>query len=263
MVLASAALLHSKPADARNGNIYLQLAPSWGVYNTDEVIIDDTEDGASEPKFPQAGFTPQLKIGFNLFGWAGAELDTAVFGWDLFNVKRGGGGFLGGAVRITPLEILTHILAEDVEIPSLVPEGPVSWKDRPFDLGVTFGGGYHMVGEDYAYQGPYFKWALDAQFYITPQFALGIELPFRHVFLEPFRYTNYEDSLGLCTDGADAYGYAGDNKTDPIPPQPSRNPYKPFEVNASQLDSLCDDPAPAAMFFAPTFTITGAFDFGI
>src|SRR5688572_31240380 len=45
-----------------------------------------------------------------------------------------GAGYVGGVVRITPLEVLSYALPDTVEIPSLFPKGPVTWKNRPFDL---------------------------------------------------------------------------------------------------------------------------------
>ena len=45
-----------------------------------------------------------------------------------------GGVYAGGVARITPLEVLSYILPDTVEIPSLIPAGPVTWKNRPFDL---------------------------------------------------------------------------------------------------------------------------------
>lgn len=243
---------------ARNGGLYFELAPAWGFYFTDEVIVEDGDDDSG--RFPAPGFTPQLKLGVNLFGFGGVEADIAAFGWDLGNVERGGGGFVGGAVRVTPLEFLTFVIPETVEIPSLVPAGPVTWRNRPFDLGFYMGGGYTIVGEDYAYQGGYFKWGFDLKFFITPQLAVGIDLPFRHTLLEPFRYTNYAESIGLCTDHEDAYGFLGGQRVD-VAPSPTRA--RAVEISADQMDDLCDEPPPGALFFAPAFTIAGVFDFGI
>ncbi len=254
------AIVCAAPAAARNGGLYLELAPSWGFYVSDEVVIDKDPD--TNQKFPEAGFTPQLKLGVNLFGWAGAEADIAAFGWDVFDQQRGGGGFVGGAFRITPLEIFTYILPDTVEIPSLLPRGPVTWKNRPFDLGIYMGGGWGLVGEDYAYQGGYFKWGFDLKFFVTPQFAVGIDLPFRHTFYEPFRYVDFNNARGFCTDHEQGFGYAGDNRVD-VEPSLSRNTYRPFEVASSDADDVCDQPAPGAFFFAPAFTVAGVFDFGI
>lgn len=250
-------LLASPAGLARNGGIYLEIAPAWGYFLTDEVVIEDGDDDGSV--FPQAGFTPALKLGVNLFGFVGAELDVTAHAWDLGIVERGGAGYVGGVVRATPLELLTFVMPETLELPSLVPAGPVTWHDRPFDVGVYVGGGYHMVGEDYAYQGGYLHWGVDLKLFLTPNFAVGLDLPFRHVLYEPFRFVDYQDSQGFCTDGGDAYGRGGVKVT----PTPERGFFQPLEFNASDIESECDGAAPSALLFSPSLTITGVFDFGI
>ena len=252
-----AVLLASTSALARNGGLYFELAPSWGFYSTDEVIIEEGNDDFSD--FPVATFVPALKLGVNLFGWAGVEAHATGHFWDLEN-DRGGAAYAGGTFRITPLEILTYVLPDTVEVPSLFPPGPVTWKNRPFDLGVSFGGGYSLVGEDYAYQGGYFQWGFDVKWFITPNFALGLDFPFRHMLYEPFRYANYGENTGYCTDGEDAYGFgAGGQKFDVDKFASRQGP----QIDAGDIDERCEDPAPAAFFFAPALTITGVFDFGI
>lgn len=258
--LVASLLLAASGAQARNGGLYFELAPSWGFYFTDEAIIEDGDDDNGD--FPEPGFTPQLKLGVNLFGYAGVEADIAAFGWDLDDIERGGGGFVGGAFRVTPLEFLTFVIPETVEIPSLIPQGPVTWRNRPFDVGIYMGGGYGLVGEDYLYQGGYFKWGFDAKFFITPQLAVGIDLPFRHALYRNFRYVDYADSTGFCTDGAQAYGFVGDTRVD-VQPHPDRNVYRGLELQASDADDVCEESAPGALFFAPALTIAGVFDFGI
>lgn len=259
VALLAAVLLAPGAASARNGGLYFELAPSWGFYMTDEVLVDDNEGDPVE--YATASFVPALKIGVNLFGWAGAEVHATGHYLDI-NGDPGGGVYAGGVGRITPLEILSYVLPDTVEIPSLIPAGPVKWKNRPFDLGISFGGGWTLVGEDYAYTGGYFQWGFDLKFFVTPNLAIGLDFPFRHLFYSPFRYADYADRTGFCTDGGDAYGYFGDQKVD-VEPNPNRNVYKGVEIKASQVSSKCKDPAPEALFFAPALTIAGVFDFGI
>lgn len=245
----------ASPAQARNGGLYFELAPAWGFFLTDEVIIEDGDDGGSD--FPVGGFVPQLKLGFHLFGLVGAELDVAAQGWDLGVVDRGGGGYIGGAFRVTPLELLRWVIPEDVRFPDLMHGEQVSWHDRFFDVGLYVGGGYTLIGEDYAYQGAYLKWGFDVKWYITPFFALGLDLPFRNPLYEPFRYTNYSTSKGLCVDGKNAYGRGGI----PVPVMQAR--VTAAELDATDIPSECNGAAPQAVFFAPALTITGVVDFGI
>ena len=249
------AMLTSSSAFARNGSIYLELAPAWGFFSADEVIIEKGNDPG--PTSPPGGFVPQLKVGLNLFGYAGVESDIAALGWDVTNSKRGGTGWVGGVFRITPLELLRWVIPETVKMPSLIPKGPVSWHDRPFDLGLYVGGGYTLIGEDYGYQGKYLKWGADLKFFITPNFALGIDLPVRNMFYEPFRYTNYGDSLGVCTDGADVYTRGGI-------PLPTHDLAVIGSFNASEMGTVCTSGRPPkAWLFSPALTISGVLDFGI
>lgn len=251
--------LFSPSASARNGGLYLELAPAWGFYSTDEVVIEEGNDDYSD--FPVATFVPQLKAGFSLFGWAGAEAQFAGHYWDI-DGDPGGAAYVGGVVRVTPLEVLSYILPDTVEIPSLFPEGPVTWKDRPFDLGFSMGGGYTLVGEDYAYQGSYFQWGFDVKAYITPNFAIGLDFPFRHPLYEPYRFSNFSNRTGFCTDHEQAYGFFGGQKVEV--PDNAGETWPAAEVAATDVDSACSDGNPPdAFFFAPAITITGVFDFGI
>jgi hypothetical protein len=240
--------LSSSPAAARHGGLYLELGTGYGFFDSTEVVVDDDNGNVAS-----SSFAPTVTLGVNLFGWAGVEAEASGHYWGL-GADLGGGAYGGGNVRITPLEALTYVIPQDFRMWS--PQGDVGWKDRPFDLGVSFGGGYTIVGEDYAYQGSYFQWGLDAKFFVTPSFAIGIDLPFRTPTYQPFRYTNFSEGDGLCTDGGDAKGRSGFV----YPPSLNRN--LGDEFNASDL-SGCDGRPPAASFFAPTFTIAGVFDFGV
>ncbi len=256
--------LAAPAAHARHGGLYLELAPSWGFYNTDEVVIEEDQSEASD--FPVATFVPQLKAGFSLFGWAGGEAHIAGhwWGWPEVGGDPGGAGYVGGVVRVTPLEVLSYILPDDVKLPALGPEGvtEVTWKDRPFDLGFSMGGGYTLVGEDYAYQGSYFQWGFDVKAYITPNFAIGLDFPFRHPGYEPFRFANFSERTGFCTDGEQGYGFVAGQRVDVD--RYTGETFPAAEVSAADVDTECDDGrAPEAFFFAPAITISGVFDFGI
>ncbi len=256
LVVLMLALGTSAPAAARNGGLYLELAPSWGFFLTDEVRIENGEN--NDPvDYATASFVPAIKVGVNLFGWAGAEAQLSGHYWDVGG-DVGGGGYVGGVFRATPLEVLSYVLPDTVQLPSLLPRGPVTWKNRPFDLGVSVGGGYTLIGEDYAYQGGYFQWGLDVKFFITPNLAVGLDLPFRHMLYQPFRYTDFNNKKGLCTDGGDAYGFIGATRVDvPVGPR-----VQAVEVNASDSDK-CNTAAPSALLIAPALTIAGVIDFGI
>lgn len=252
--LLVAAFAIATPAAARHGGMYLELAPAYGMFLTDDVIVEDGDDGSGE--LGESSFSPGMKLGLNLFGWAGAEAQFAGHFWGVGS-DPGGGGYAGGVFRITPLEVLSYLLPADFVLPqlSVLPAG--KWADRPFDLGVSIGGGYTIIGEDYAYQGSYFQWGFDLKYFVTPNFALGLDFPFRHTQYQPFRYTDFGDGDGLCTDGAKAFGPSGFE----TPPAAGRNFNDEFR--SADIESRCTQSPPSALFFAPAFTIAGVFDFGI
>lgn len=258
LLVVAVAALAAAPAAARHGGLYFELAPAYGMFLTDDVIVenqDPADKDGGRGNLAESSFSPGVKLGLNLFGWAGAEGQFAGHFWDVGG-DPGGGGFAGGVFRVTPLEVLTYVLPEDFELPALSVTGPGKWKDRPFDLGISIGGGYTLVGEDYAYQGSYFQWGFDLKYFVTPNFALGIDLPFRHTMYQPFRYTDYGDGEGLCTDGAKAFGPSG------FEYQPGPRNFGD-EFKSSDIDSQCKGAPPSALFFAPAFTVAGVFDFGI
>jgi hypothetical protein len=162
-------------------------------------------------------------------------------------------GLGGGVVRLTPLEALTYVIPEDFTMWG--PQGEVGWKDRPFDVGVSFGGGYTIIGEDFAYQGSYFQWGFDTKFFVTPNFAIGVDIPIRTPTYVPLRYTNFGDGDGLCTQGGKSFGRSGIE----YPASPTR--FLGDEFNGRDL-SGCDGTPPAATFITPSLTIAGVFDFG-
>ncbi|MCP4502612.1 MAG: hypothetical protein GY822_21910 [Deltaproteobacteria bacterium] len=254
-LVLSALFFASSSAEARNGGIYLEIAPGYGFFAADEVITENGGDGGEDS--PPNGFIPQLKLGLNLFGYGGVETDIAGHGWDLTNSTRGGGGYVGGVVRVTPLELLRWVIPDTFTLPSLIPEGPVTWHDRFFDLGLYFGGGYTMVGENYAYSGGYLKYGFDVKFFITPYFAIGLDFSVRQAMYSPFRFTHYEKQLGHCTDGGDAIGGITGGT---IEPSTTRSELE--EISFDDVDD-CKNPAPSSFLFAPAITISGVLDFGI
>ena len=242
-------LFFSTEGQARNGAFYFQVAPGYGTYETTEVVIDKSGN------FPETNFTPSLQMGLNLFGYGGFYGEFTAFGWDLTSSNIGGGGFAGGGVRILPLELLQylwpHVWPDMPLIPTASnPEG-VSWHDRPFELGLSWGMGYHMLGEEYAYEAEYTKFGIDLQYFVTDTFAVGLDFPFYTPIFEPVRVTDWEDNMAACVDGGDFVVTKED---------PSR--YRIY--NKDQItDDTCTGVAPRGSFSAAYLTITMLADFGI
>ena len=72
-----AVLLASTAAFARNGGLYFELAPSWGFYSTEEVIIEEGNDTFSD--FPVATAQFERLVSIPLFStMTKAEVDHVV-----------------------------------------------------------------------------------------------------------------------------------------------------------------------------------------
>lgn len=241
------AFLFSNALQARNGAFYFQLAPGYGSYDTKEVIIDKSGN------FPETSFTPSLQMGLSLFGYGGFFGEATAFGWDLTSSDIGGGGFTGGGIRILPLELLQflwpHVWPDMPRIPTASNPDGVTWHDRPFDLGLSFGMGYHMLGEEYAYEANYWKFAIDLQYFLTDNFAVGLDLPFYYPTFDAVRVTDWEDNMAACVDGAD-FEFVAPNQ---------------YQVRPKDqiTEDTCEGAPPRASFSGIYLNITMLVDFGI
>ena len=240
-------LMFAGESTARNGNFYFQVAPGYGTYTTEDIVIDKNGN------LPETNFTPNLQMGLNLFGYAGVFGEATAFGWDLASSNIGGGGFLGGGIRVLPLELLQflwpHVWPDMPLIPTATnPEG-VSWHDRPFELGVYWGLGYHMLGEEYAYEAEYTKLGFDLQYFVTDTFAVGLDFPFYYPTFDAVRITDWEDNRAACVDGA-SFEFVAPNT------------YRSY--NKDQItEDTCSGVPPQGAFNSINLTITMLADFGI
>jgi len=266
-LLSLSVLTLAQSAQARNTNVYFGVDPGYEWYDTTEVIIVKDTDTPQSAWTPPSGFMPRLRLGFNANGYGGAEAFISGHWWGGGD-QLGGGGVAGGALRWYPLEALQHLWA------------PL--KNRPVDLGLSFGAGYTIVGEDFAYQGWFLQYGFDLQIYILPFLAIGFELPIRQMLYQPFRYTNFSGSKrGLCTQGGSAYGNSGrevdrtavrevkypdGSNVGAIGVDPSTGHitgnYILDEKDGSEAGN-CDGVAPKAWMYSPMFTITFLVDFGL
>ena len=237
----------AQATNARNGNFYFQVAPGYGTYDTSTVVIDKSNN------LPEAAFTPSLQMGLNLFGYAGFYGEFAAFGWDVTSSAIGGGGFAGGGIRILPLEFLQflwpHVWPDMPLIPTATNPDGVTWHDRPFELGLSWGFGYHVLGEEYAYEAEYTKFGIDLQYFITDTFAVGLDFPFYTPTFQAVRITDWEDNRVACVDGKD-FVLANSNS------------YYTYDRDQIQ-EGTCTGVAPTGSFSAAYLTITMLADFGI
>lgn len=265
--LGLTALAIAPSAQARNTVAYFGVDPGYQWYDTTELIIDKDPGTPQSEWTPSAGFMPRLRLGFNVSGYGGAEAFISGHWWGSGD-QLGGGGVAGAALRWTPLEVLQNLWT------------PL--KNRPVDLGLSFGAGYTLVGEDFAYQGWFLQYGFDLQVFVFPFLAIGFELPIRQMMYQPFRYTNFSGNrAGLCTQGGTALAddgrevdrtavrevsYPDGSNVGAI--EVDRNTghivgnYILVEKSGSEAGS-CKGVAPSAWQFAPMLTLTFLVDFGI
>lgn len=117
---------------------------------------------------------------YNILGHASIGADLTATGWDLADAKRGGGGMLIGKVAWHPLELFF-----------------LNKEKRPFglDFNTYFGVGYGIVGGATAVDGApagmdglLFEWGLNADYYFTRFFGLGLFA--RGIFLSWDKFYN-------------------------------------------------------------------------
>ena len=267
-LLSLSVLALASSAQARNTSAYFGVDPGYQWYDTTELIIDKDPGTAQADWTPPAGFMPRLRLGFNVSGYGGAEAFIAGHWWGSGD-QLGGGGVAGGVLRWNPLEALQKLWA------------PL--KNRPVDLGLSFGAGYTLVGEDFAYQGWFLQYGFDLQLYVLPFLAIGFELPIRQMLYQPFRYTNFSGGKrGLCTQGGSAFGKSG-REVDRTAVREVKNSTDGSNIGAIGVDpntghitsnyildekdgseaSSCEGVAPSAWMYSPMFTITFLVDFGV
>jgi len=257
-------LLLAAPSAARNSVVYFGVNPGYHWYDTTELIIDKDSSSLEAEWTPTPGFMPELRLGFNVTGYGGAEAFIAGHWWGTGN-QTGGGGVTGGLIRLTPLEGLQYLWH------------PLA--NRFIDLGLSFGAGYTIVGEDFAYQGWFLQYGFDINFFVFPFMAIGFELPIRQMMYAPFRFTHFSDQRGLCTRGGGAYTRDGvevartsvrsetaDGQLTPVEYDADGRITKNYitgEVAAAEAGDVCTGPAPEVWQYTPMLKITFLVDFGV
>ena len=184
---AFALLLTASTAPAMDSNFHIAFPLGMNQVTSNDVRI--VQNPPTEVEVP-GGFRAGLRLGVNIKGYAGIEFDIDAQGWDLFKAERGGLGFVGGGLRLHPVQMLQHWK------PAL--------KDRDWDVSMLFGTGWHLLGQQAdggwgrAYEGSYTQFELAVEYYVTDLFTVALELPWRMPTYEPHVFSNYEDGNGFC-----------------------------------------------------------------
>lgn len=256
------------PSSARNTVVFFGFNPGFHWYDTNELIIDKDPNTPEAELIPSPGFQPELRLGLNIEGYAGLEAFIAGHWWGDRDDEYGGGGVAGGLVRFTPLEIFQYLWSP---------------MDKRFvDVGLSFGAGYTIVGEDFAYQGWFLQYGFDVNFFVFPFLAVGFEFPIRQMLYQPFRYTHLGNRKGLYTQGGRVYDKddhevvrtaprevkresdgknIGVLEVDPQEPNKVTGNYVLTEIDAADMNRY-DAVAPEVWHYTPMLKITFLVDFG-
>ncbi len=179
----------ASPAAAMDSNFQIAFPVGINQVSSDDVRI--IQSPPTEIEVP-GGFRTGLRLGVNIKGYVGIEFNVDAQGWDLFKEERGGLGFVGGGLRLHPVQIAQHYQ------PML--------KDREWDISFGYSTGWHLLGQQAdggwgrAFEGSYNQFDLVAEYYVTDLFTVALELPWRLPTYDPHVYSNYEEGRGFCFD---------------------------------------------------------------
>ena len=118
------------PAMAMDSNFHIGFPIGTNQITSDDVRM--MQRPPTEVEVP-GGFRSGLRLGVNIKGYVGIEFNVDAQGWDLFKDERGGLGFVGGGLRLHPVQIAQHWK-------------PVL-KDREWDLSLAYSTGWHLLGQ--------------------------------------------------------------------------------------------------------------------
>lgn len=150
------------PPKFSSGGFTLQLQYGGGAWHLDRAGLADQVGAANADIFvsdAQSTHTLGLKLAYNILGHASVGVDFNATGWSLLTVDRGGAGFIAGTVAWHPLELI-FINKEQRPI--------------PLDFNTFVGFGYGIAGERRGMDGLVIEWGLNADWYFTRFFGLGL-----------------------------------------------------------------------------------------
>jgi hypothetical protein len=229
-----AALLAPTPALAIGG-LYVQFGLGYGKYGGSGLILQEQPAGNDLPLEAgddgccgKGGLASQLRVGYSLFGFAG-ELGVIGSAYDLGG-DTGGGGMIGGGIRLYPLDIMKLVGAE---------------LDLPIDIGMGLLFGYTLVGKDFAYTG----FAMDVDFHVdfklTSFLSVGAKIDVGLPTFSDFAFTDYKNDVGRCLDdsGEQIVGDASNNYG-----------------RVSKEEANCSGKGPSSTYISPSIVLTMHFD---
>ena len=177
-------------AEAVSG-LYIQAGVGVALYDGTQLIVKEEPNRETFPEFdssqccPPTSLATQFRLGYSIFGIGGPEFMFVGTGWDEFS---GGGGFIGGGIRVYPLEVFDLAGLLDTE-------------DFPFEItaGVSFG--YTLIGEEFAYTGTFWDFDIGLDYKATSFMSIGARLDVLLPTLDDFVFTSFSNDTGRCLDG--------------------------------------------------------------
>jgi hypothetical protein len=162
----------------------IRLEPGVMIWSFDAARLEaqtGANAGTVRPQFiaeTPSAFALLLHLGYNFFGHATVGVDVTGTGWDIFDINRGGGGFVAGTLAWHPLALLDAL---DVLAAPF-------W--RNLDASLSFGLGYGIVGEKFALDGFHTELGFRAEYFLTEGISLGLALR-----LYPLGFGRYSQNL--------------------------------------------------------------------
>lgn len=186
-LLVGLGALSTAPAQAAEGfSLALDFGAGGFDARTDGLSRQVGTDAAGGFTSPIHGlWTPAaaLRLGWNFFGHALVEGTLTATTWSpMTPADAGGGGFTGGRVTWFPLE-----LAHPLKI--------VDLRKRNYDVGVSFGAGYTLLGgPDYGMDGAYLEYGVVGLFYPLKWLSVGLFYRHHQPMLSTF-YLHFYDGV--------------------------------------------------------------------
>ena len=184
-------MISSAPAHAISG-LYLQIGGGIADYSGSELVVNevmnDAPDLNTETCCVPTAIAGQFRLGYSIFGFGGPEFVFIGTGWDSFN---GGGGFIGGGLRLYPLKLLS-LAGFDSDA-------------FPLDLSLAGTFGATLVGQDFAYPGTFWGVDVDLEYKLTSFLSAGVRLSVILPNFDDFAFTSFSNDRGRCLDGNGAH----------------------------------------------------------
>ncbi len=224
-------MLANSPAHAISG-LYLQVGGGVADYSDSQLNMEELPDTNSFPvegSSPPLAIAAQFRLGYSIFGFGGPEFTFIGTGWDSFG---GGGGFIGGGVRLYPLKFLS-LAGMDTD-------------EFPIDLSTGVNFGYTIVGQDFAYTGTFWDFDVTLDYKVTSFMSVGARLDVLLPQFDDFVFTSFSSDLGRCLDSSGNHDLSGGGV--PFPRE----------------DAMCSGQGPDTTILSPQLVVTFHFNlFGL